>query len=129
MKLRPYSGKDGERGFTFYCPGCRHLHAIRTVAGSNAAGAPKWSFNGDMESPTFAPSLLCYYEEPVPNPGETEEQAWDRWERKEPVSLARHTTCHLFLTAGMLQFLGDCPHELAGKVVALMPRDSFDVSE
>jgi hypothetical protein len=60
----------------------------------NCRGAV-WSFNGDMVSPTFAPSLLL-------------DQSYPR--------------CHLFITGGMIQFLGDCTHELAGKTV---PMEAF----
>lgn len=50
MKLRKYEGRNGESGFTFYCPGCKHHHAFPN--GSH------WSFNGDLGNPTFDPSLL-----------------------------------------------------------------------
>lgn len=30
-------------------------------------------------------------------------------------------TCHLFVTGGRLEFLGDCDHGLAGRKVAMIP--------
>lgn len=74
----------------FYCPGCRHGHAYEV---------PRWQFNGDMTSPTFTPSLLVFYTNP--KTGE------------------RVTCCHLFIRAGMIEFCGDCPHELKGQTVPL----------
>ena len=84
MKIRQWGKPEPEPGmFVFFCPGCKELHHYD----------PRWTFNGDMERPTFTPSLL----HPRPN----------------------HKTCHLFLTDGVIQFLPDCEHELAGKSVPL----------
>lgn len=55
----------------------------------------RWRFDGDYEHPTFTPSLLMYG--PAPDRGR----------------------CHLFLKQGMIQFLNDCQHELAGQTVPL----------
>jgi hypothetical protein len=51
---------------------------------------PGWAFNNDMNSPTVTPSLL---------------------------STGGDRHCHLFITEGKLQFLTDCNHVLAGKIV------------
>jgi hypothetical protein len=79
----------------FRCPGCDRQHGYRI----KGAG-PVWNWNGDMERPTFSPSLLVTYPamEGVPQ-----------------------RTCHLFLTDGKLQFLSDCTHALAGQTVPLTP--------
>lgn len=72
------------------CPGCDCIHAFDE----------RWSFNGDLERPTFMPSLLV------------------RWaggfgpERRERV-------CHSFVTDGRIQFLPDSTHHLAGQTVDL----------
>lgn len=73
--------------YRFYCPGCKcdHSYDCRTDG-----GRPSWTFNGDLELPTFTPSLL--YPDRV---------------------------CHLFVTDGRIQYLGDCTHELAGHQVDL----------
>jgi hypothetical protein len=39
--------------FTFYCPGCKYGHHIKT-------GEGEWSFNMDFEKPTVTPSLLVF---------------------------------------------------------------------
>lgn len=75
----------GGKSYLFFCPGCDTYHRfdVRTDG-----GRPNWSFNGDMQKPTFAPSLL------YPD-----------------------LRCHLCLTDGRIQFLSDCTHELAGQTV------------
>ena len=36
--------------YVFWCPGCQETHTFDV-------GPGKWSFDGDMESPSFVPSL------------------------------------------------------------------------
>lgn len=62
-----------------------------------------WDFNGNLERPTFTPSLL---------------QRWNEWQG-EGVPPKTHV-CHSFITDGRIQFLGDCTHELAGQTVDLL---------
>jgi hypothetical protein len=73
--------------YVFHCPGCgrRHVFEVRTDGLS-----PSWQFNGDMDRPTFTPSLLY-----------------------------PHDVCHLFLTDGVIHYHGDCTHRLAGRSVPL----------
>lgn len=75
----------------FYCPGCQTHHMYDQ----------RWTFNGNVETPTFSPSLLMTYHHGDP-----------------PVA----KRCHLFLTDGKLQFLGDCTHQYAGQTIDL-PED------
>ncbi len=58
----------------------------------------RWQFNGDCESPTFSPSLLVRF-------------PWG--EDKEM------RVCHSFIEGGMIRFLSDCTHALAGQTVEL----------
>ena len=89
-KLIPFVHKKGGeiQGYHFWCPGCGAYH------GFHVKGTVTWKFNGDMEKPTFTPSLLIDKSRP---------------ERR----------CHLFLTDGQLRFLGDCWHDLKGTTVPL----------
>lgn len=62
-----------------------------------------WEFNGDLERPTFTPSLLCKS---------------TRGEDHTPY------VCHSFIgregaQPGQIRFLTDCTHALAGKTVDL----------
>jgi len=57
-----------------------------------------WSFNGDMNVPTFRPSYLTWWDEgdpPVPK------------------------RCHSFIKEGRIQFLSDCTHALADQTVEI----------
>ena len=59
---------------------------------------PVWGWNGDVYTPTFSPSILTR----LPWGGD----------RKEIVN-------HVFIRDGIIQYLGDCTHENAGKDLAL----------
>lgn len=56
---------------------------------------PVWSWNGDVEKPTFKPSILSRV------PGVCD-------------------CCHSWVTDGKVQFLGDCTHEFAGQTLDLL---------
>lgn len=90
----------GEGQLLFNCPGCKEPHSFNIEPGPNGVGGnkPVWQFNGDMEKPTFSPSLLV---------------RWTYGENREP------RVCHSFVTDGMIQFLSDCTHTLAGQTVPL----------
>lgn len=90
----------------FECLGCDERHYV-PVEGERA-----WGFNGDMEKPTLTPSILITY--PANPEAEEEFKEW-RTERK----------CHSFVRDGMIQYLTDCTHHLAGQTVAL-PTIKFD---
>jgi hypothetical protein len=79
--------KISEERVAFRCPGCRGPQHI-PVKGPNA-----WGFNGDMDRPTFTPSILT---------------------RK-----GDNYICHSFVTDGRIRFLSDCTHALAGQTVDL----------
>lgn len=97
-KLRYWEGK-GRFGYTFFCPGCNTAHTVSTNSGG-------WGFNGNVELPTFTPSVLVTWPA-VPNASD-EFKEW-RSERR----------CHSFVTDGMIQFLSDCTHAMTGKTVLL----------
>ena len=58
----------------------------------HAFGPERHQFNGDLENPTISPSLLESY------PGHV---------------------CHSFIKAGVIQYLDDCNHSLAGQTIRL----------
>lgn len=91
--------ENGYRMYWLYCPGCKTLHGIPV----GSPNRPNWSFNNNLESPTFEPSLLIFVGE----------------------GAKRETLCHSFIRNGQWQFLGDCRHEFAGKTVPLpvIPED------
>ena len=78
---------------SFHCPGCKHLHVFHMTM---TDGSPGWTFNADFDKPTFTPSLL---------------------------NRTRTTRCHLYMREGMIEFLNDCTHELAGQTVECPDRN------
>lgn len=94
MELQNQSG--GHWAWMIFCPACRHGHAFDS----------RWTFNGDMEKPTFRASFL-QYETPPKGP------------------FKGHFRCHSFVTDGRIEFLSDSTHAMAGQTVDLpeMPPD------
>ena len=90
--------KDDPTGadYEFYCPGCKCDHAVWTTVknGMNAI----WGFNGDIDHPTFTPSILIHFHSQVKG---------------------MDMVCHSFVTNGSIQFLSDCTHALAGQTVEM----------
>jgi Family of unknown function (DUF6527) len=84
-------------GLTYlhWCPGCDGPHAIN-VEKPNHCNA-KWSFDGNVESPTFSPSINYV------------------------------GMCHYFIRGGRIEFCSDSKHALAGQTVELpdFPSDWF----
>ena len=99
-KVKKVSDKDGNAyGYTLWCPGCEEHHRVGT----------EWQFNGDMEKPTFSPSLLVWLD---PNPKADP--------KHDPTGKYRNGfRCHSFIREGHIEFLGDCTHKLAGQTVEL----------
>ena len=96
--------------FMFWCPGCKEHHGVWTKK-RNILGAT-WSFNGDMEKPTFDPSLLIRGKRPLIGDEYRRIMAGERLDIPDLV-------CHSFIRDGQIQFLSDCTHELAGKTVPM----------
>lgn len=77
-------------------------HGIQHGAGPG----PRWGWNGDMDRPTFTPSVLVRWSEPSNAPEEFDNPAKDV-----------KKVCHSFVTDGRIQFLSDSTHALAGQTV------------
>lgn len=95
LLVKEYEG--GHRHIHFWCPACRGTHFFscwdNNSVGKDAAGRPVWSFDENLDCPTFNPSLRYL----------------------------SGTRCHLFLHAGVIEYCGDCPHGMAGQKVPLLP--------
>ena len=81
------SDPDFGRVLMHWCPGCRRPHAIN-VTKPNPWNAV-WSFDGNVEAPTFDPSINIVGQ------------------------------CHYFIRGGQIQFCSDSKHTLAGQTVPL----------
>jgi hypothetical protein len=114
MKARiiKYAGTNEIYGILFICPGCKLLkrqaagHVILPVYWTPPGvepdpsnDGPRWQFNGDMEKPTFLPSILS------------------KWQGHDIPG--KPQVCHSFVREGRIEFLTDCTHALAGKTVEL----------
>ena len=58
---------------------------------------PRWSFNGDVNSPTFRPSVRHYIQHP--NTGQEQ------------------TVCHYHVTAGKIEYCSDFEHAFKGQTI------------
>lgn len=94
MKLITTNHKDGSKSYSFTCPGCRRHHAIRV---GNAEG-PSWTFDGNLDKPTFSPSIL---------------------NRVLLTGGGHRDRCHFFIRDGRIEFCGESEHKLAGQTVDL----------
>ena len=83
----------------FVCPGCIEmiggtgLHLLPVNTGG--VKTPQWDFDGNIESPTLSPSILTYGRSGTD----------DR--------------CHSFIRNGVIEYLGDSTHSLAGQHITL----------
>ncbi len=82
---------DGGKDLVFYCPGCNMYHSF-TV--ERTTDGPLWTWNGDMDKPTFSPSLGINMSNP-------------------------EYRCHSFVRDGKIQFLSDSYHKFAGQTVGM----------
>ena len=93
--------KLAENGLLMYeCAGCKHSHSVQTVK-PFANGAGPWTWNGDVEKPTVSPSVHC---QPYRNP---------------TTGSLLVKECHHYIIDGMIHYLHDCDHELAGRVMPM----------
>lgn len=121
MKLRPYvecikPGYDGcvntegaehaQAGYHHWCPACQATHgiAVERPLRNQAGREIRWGFDGNMEAPTFTPSVLVF------------------WTPKD----RNNGRCHYFIRNGMIEFCADSTHELAGQTVPLPDYPTHD---
>lgn len=69
---------------------------------------PVWKWNGDVDRPSLTPSVLT-----KGTPILTSEQI-ARVHAGEDLKLPE-MICHIYVTDGQVQYLGDCTHEFAGQ--------------
>jgi hypothetical protein len=74
-----------------FCPGCKCGHEFDK----------RWTFNGDLDRPTFRASMLVY-----------------GWKSENP-KYKGQPRCHSYVTDGKIEFLSDTEHALAGHTVDL----------
>lgn len=94
MSAHPHAvtHQRGDR-LAFHCPGCQSVHEV-VIAGDR-----RWDWNNSREQPTFRPSVRV----------------------REFLGETVTRTCHSYVTNGVIEFLGDCTHDLAGQRRVLQP--------
>lgn len=106
--------RSREGGFIYWCQGCEETHSVRTD------GLGAWGFDGNLAAPTFSPSVLVTSGHYVSThkPGDRCWCTYNAEHPNRPASFQCHR-CHTFVVAGMVQFLADCSHALAGQTLPL----------
>jgi hypothetical protein len=91
-----YYGFEGQATHAHWCPACKEMHdyAVEQPFHNGA----RWSFNGDGDSPTFAPSMNISV---------------------GPFRDGTVKRCHYFVRAGRIEYCGDSTHALSGQTVEL----------
>ena len=74
-----------------------------------------WTFDGNLESPTFSPSVKITGKHAVVD----ERGEWTGEWVRDASGNAVDYCCHYVLTAGVIQFCGDCTHAMVGQAVPL----------
>lgn len=110
-------------GIRISCPGCSPAAHVLPVdwtpdgyERSPDQTKESWGFNGDLERPTFSPSILSKWIWGSPPVTQANLEEWKRapWEQCQ----VEHV-CHSYITDGRIEFLNDCTHGLAGQTVSL----------
>lgn len=91
-KVEVLNIEGGGRIALVFCPGCKQNHGF--YLDKPASNGAMWTWDGDLDQPTFQPSMLVNKDTP---------------ERR----------CHSFVRKGKIEFLSDCFHELASQTVDL----------
>lgn len=100
------NGTAPGRRVHFRCPGCDDVHGVVVDAPDS------WSWNGDLERPTFSPSVNVGGVQWPPEASFYKPNHPD-------VAPGKSIVCHSFVTDGQIRFLGDCTHALANQSVDL----------
>lgn len=90
MKIKAFTLVEGGpvAGWRHWCPGCQMNHVIYTDPAAQANGHC-WRFDGDLDAPSFEPSINIV------------------------------GRCHYFVRKGRIEYCSDSTHALAGQIVDL----------
>lgn len=112
-KVRP-EGK-GEL-VSIFCPACDETHQLYVEP---KEGRVCWGFNNDFHKPTFTPSLLVRRGHYAQGQSKTAEDCYYCNDPEGKECGYKCGICHSFIKDGMIQYLNDCTHEMAGQTVEL----------
>ena len=97
--------RRGTDAYYHWCPGCGKVHQLPDT----------WQFNGDLNKPTFSPSFRHSGKWALVDDKGKFTGEWKR----DPDGKALDWCCHYILTNGVLNFCGDCTHEMRSQKVPL----------
>lgn len=106
---------DGRVGFN--CPGCSSVHAVPV----NGTFSPSWGFNGNLDSPTFTPSIKAEWTS-FSEQGKADYEDWyaaGMPDRKGVEFDRCPHICHSFVTNGVIEFCPDSTHSLSGQKIPM----------
>lgn len=104
-RIKKRNAADGTfYAWEFTCPGCGRPHAMKVGPGG-------WEFNGDVERPTFKPSILSTFKQ------------WQDVEGTNELVVV-NVRCHSYVTDGHIMFLRDSTHKFAGQTLDLPAIDA-----
>lgn len=85
--------RRGTNAYYWYCPGCEEMHPL----------PDRWTFDGNLESPTFNPSF---------------KHDW------------HGGCCHYVVTTGQVAYCGDCTHGMANQTIPMpdLPKELCDMN-
>lgn len=106
--LRELMAEDVLRGYRFYCPGCKDYHGVSTNLDLRG---PHWRFDGNLERPTFSPSVRV-------------RGGWVYHDDGD-ATFDPSFFCHFFVQHGRIEYLSDCTHALATSVVDMVDLDTL----
>src|SRR4051812_40400998 len=96
-RIGPDGGRiEMGRACWVWCPGCDMAHRVTVVGEDGSRDQVIWDWDGDLERPTFSPSILLTTSNVL-------------------------LRCHSYIQQGRWVFLGDCSHPLAGQTVDMVP--------
>lgn len=111
-KVELYDNPDGSQTAMIMCPACHFPHSMRVRR--DGQPGPQWGYNFNEEAPTFTPSILSRSGHFM-----TGKSAENCVHCKEDDDRDMCQLCHSFITDGVIKFLDDCSHTMAGQSMSL----------
>ena len=105
-----------------HLPGPSGQMHLPVQIGGTRAGTGNWSWNGDCEKPTVRPSVLIRAGHYAAHFDKERDTCWCKYNAEHPgeTPVFHCFQCHTWINDGVVQFLGDCTHELAGQSLPLL---------
>lgn len=116
-KLRNLQSPSGQRSLAFFCPGCKDFHVVPIESGTKDS----WKWNQNVEAPTFFPSVDVKSGHYM-NSHKPGSSCWCTYNKEHPEDAEdgfECVHCHSWVTDGVINFLTDCTHSLAGQSVPI----------